>query len=96
MQSRRGGCVVTRRSHHPARKSLTPAPLPNGEGRVEIPSPKWGKGMGWGLAGTPPGPPRCIASGVRRLERAQAPSSKPRLTLRQEGSRITIHGSRFH
>jgi tripartite-type tricarboxylate transporter receptor subunit TctC len=28
-----------------------------------------------------PGPPRCIAAGVRRLERAQARSSKPRLTL---------------
>jgi len=27
-----------------------------------------------------PGPPRCIAAGVRRLERAQAHSSKPRLT----------------
>ncbi len=28
-----------------------------------------------------PGPPRCIAAGVRRLERAQARSSKSRLTL---------------
>ena len=37
--------------------------------------------------GTPPGPPRCIATGVRRLEGAQAPSSTPRLTLRQEGIR---------
>jgi hypothetical protein len=28
-----------------------------------------------------PGPPRCIAPGVRRLERAQARSSNSRLTL---------------
>jgi len=28
-----------------------------------------------------PGPPRCIASGVRWLKRAQARFSKPRLTL---------------
>jgi len=28
-----------------------------------------------------PGPPRCIASGVRRLDRAQARSSNSRLTL---------------
>ena len=28
-----------------------------------------------------PGPPRCIASGVRRLESAQVPSSNSRLTL---------------
>ena len=38
------------------------------------------------LPSTPPGPPRCIEVGVRRLERAQARSSKPRLTLGQEGS----------
>src|SRR5688572_23947169 len=47
---------------------------------------------------TPPGQPP-EAAGVRRLEGAQAPSSKPRLTLRQEGrqfvgSQITDHGSR--
>jgi NADH-quinone oxidoreductase subunit K len=42
-----------------------------------------------------PGPPRCIAAGVRRLERAQARSSKPRLTphpssliLRTRGTRV--------
>jgi len=37
------------------------------------------------LRTTPPIPPRCIASGVRQLECAQAHSSKPRLTLGQEG-----------
>jgi hypothetical protein len=47
-----------------------------------------------GAARTPRGPPRCIASGVRRLKRAQARFSKPRLTLGQEGSPITIHESR--
>ena len=29
------------------------------------------------FASTPPGPPRCIESGVRRLERAQARSLPP-------------------
>ena len=43
------------------------------------------------FASTPPGPPRCIESGVRRLERAQAHSSKPRLTLRQEGNRFFLN-----
>ncbi len=38
------------------------------------------------LCGHPPVPPRCIASGVRRLKRAQARFSKPRLTLGQEGN----------
>ena len=36
MRSRRGGYVGTPCSHHPARKSLTPAPLPSGEGRFEM------------------------------------------------------------
>src|SRR6266704_692156 len=35
--------------------------------------------------GTPSGQPRCSASGVRRLGRAQARPSKPRLTLKRGG-----------
>ena len=35
--------------------------------------------------GAPPGPPRCIAAGVRRLGHAQACPSKPRLTLVRGG-----------
>ena len=53
MRSRRGGCVGTHRSHHPARQSLTPAPLPSGEGRLEIPFPWMGEGHGMGAGGHP-------------------------------------------
>src|SRR5258706_8808165 len=38
-------------------------------------------------AGTPSGQPRCSASGVRRLGRAQARPSKLRLTLKRGGDR---------
>jgi fermentation-respiration switch protein FrsA (DUF1100 family) len=40
-----GGAVATWLA---ARKSLTPAPLPSGEGRLEIPSPRMGEGHGMG------------------------------------------------
>ena len=34
----------------PLRPTLTPAPLPSGEGRLKIPFPRLrGKGMGWGM-----------------------------------------------
>jgi hypothetical protein len=45
------------------------------------------------FASTPPVQSRCIATVVRRLECAQAHSSKPRLTLGQEGSTVA-HPSR--
>src|SRR3990170_2601810 len=72
--SRRGGCeadgVVAWAPFAPTTPPANPSPPPLSRverGGSRFPSLAWGKGMGWGLAGTPSVQSRCIATVVRRL-----------------------------